>query len=749
LNEEGLFCWFEHQGSGTQAPFGSHTLAIADHNHAFKPGPQPDILFRQPGAVMEEDSLDCWWIRTRERAGAVELASWDYRARMGRPVSAAGDGPADLIVREALGQYAWSTPEHGERIARNELLALNAQRERHLGAGTVRTLAPGAIFSVSGHDHLDELEVEARTFVALRVAHLMHNNFSAEIRDAIGERLEPGLLADLIEQDLGDPVHALGRQPGDRPLYRMRVEAMRSATAYRSGRFDERGQLRHPKPNVGGQQTAIVVGPEGSVVHTDRDHRVKLQFHWQRGQRSHSRLRHPAPAGDVGAPSDDSAGTWTRVVAPLGAIAGANWGSHAIPRVGQEVLVDFMDGDIDRPLVIGCLYNGRGEADAQHNRARYGAGAATGNAPAWFPGVGGAHAHPAVLSGVKTQAMAHSGDGGGAYSQLVFDASAGQPRVSLQRHAERHKGTDELNLGHLRHQVDNQRRDSVGFGAELKTAHSLAMRAAQGVLLSTYSTKGAGGMMDSREAQAQIEQAAQMQAKLADIAQQHKAALNEGRDQSAARPEKLAAVERLTHTAKVIAGTPSATSAQFTEPMLLLSSKAGIAATAQKNVVLHAGNTSNLSAGHDINTIAAGNSSHLVATGISLFTYGKAGSPDSPNQETGLRLHAASGKVSVQSQSDVARFTADKAITVASVTKTVSIAAKTHLMLTALGAAIKLEGGNITLQYPGTIEFKAGSKEFTGPKSNQTEEVTMPTPNTLAECPARLEAAGDGGASIV
>jgi len=53
-----------------------------------------------------------------------------------------------------------------------------------------------------------------------------------------------------------------------------------------------------------------------------------------------------------------------RVATPL---AGANWGSHMVPRVGQEVLVDFLDGDIDRPVVIGSLYNGRGQPDAQHN----------------------------------------------------------------------------------------------------------------------------------------------------------------------------------------------------------------------------------------------------------------------------------------------------------------------------------------------------------------------------------------------
>jgi type VI secretion system secreted protein VgrG len=89
-----------------------------------------------------------------------------------------------------------------------------------------------------------------------------------------------------------------------------------------------------------------------------------------------------------------------RVATPL---AGANWGSNMVPRVGQEVMVDFFEGNIDRPVVIGTVYNGRGHFDAQYNQASQ--GAATGNAPAWFPGESGGNAHPAVLSGIKTQAM--------------------------------------------------------------------------------------------------------------------------------------------------------------------------------------------------------------------------------------------------------------------------------------------------------------------------------------------------------
>ncbi len=66
----------------------------------------------------------------------------------------------------------------------------------------------------------------------------------------------------------------------------------------------------------------------------------------------------------IGAPGDDSAGTWVRVATPLAPIAGAKWGSHGLLRVGQEVLVDFSEGNIDRPVMIGALYNGTGRPQA-------------------------------------------------------------------------------------------------------------------------------------------------------------------------------------------------------------------------------------------------------------------------------------------------------------------------------------------------------------------------------------------------
>ena len=716
-------------------------MVIADHNGSFKPNAQATINFTQPGAVMKEDSIDRWRTSVRQQTNAIELSSWDYRTTGSRPVSsvsAYGDDGNPLVSRDTPGAYAYESIEQGQRIADNQMQALEAMRETHIGAGTVRTLSAGTTFTLHGQSQLDAASVnggdDVRTFVIVRVVHLAHNNLSAEAKTEITKRLGQSVLDALIQKERNHSLHAVGAEKGERPLYRNRIDAIRSKTPYRSSGQDGHGQLLNPRPTVRGQQTAIVVGPAGAAIHTDRDHRIKVQFHWQRGagqnDLSHSRLNHPAPDGHAGAPADEKSGTWVRIATPMAPVAGANWGSVAVPRVGSEVLIDFLDGDIDRPVVIGSLYNGKGEADAQNNQVAQGAGVVTGNAPAWFSGDAGAHAHPAVLSGFKTQAMNTSQNGSGAYSQLVFDDTAGQSRVALQRHANRHEGTDELNLGHLRHQTDNQRLKPVGFGAELKTEHGAAIRAGSGLLLSTDARINvSGSQLDSREAQAQIDQSLQLQTALATTAQKHNAMLKDDKSQAEPAPEKLPSITQMAHSVTVVEATDGNASSgdragdagkvtAYAEPHLQLSSPAGIAATTPANAVLSAGNTSSITAGQDINLAAQGNSLYAVKGGISLFTYGKADRKDKPNQETGIMLHAASGKVSSQSQSDETRITADKAITVASVTKSVSIAAKEHVMLTSQGASLKLEGGNIMIHGPGAMTFKASMKELAEPASS-------------------------------
>jgi len=725
MAEEGLFYFFEHLGDAASPSLGSHTLVIADHNAAFKPNAQALVNFTQPGAVMREDSMDRWRMETRQLTNAIALQSWDYRTLQKRAVNAAGADSAalPLTASDVPGAYAYTSREHGQRLAERRLQALDTRRNTATGAGTVRTIAPGTTFTLQGEATTSMLGDDACKLLTTRVQHLMHNNLSAQTRSVLQQKLGPS--------PLEASRHATGEPLAERPLYRNRVEAIRASLPYRST-ADWR------RPTVQGQQTAIVVGPSGAPVHTDRDHRIKVQFHWQRGDGSHSRLSPSMSASETGAPADDRAGTWVRVATPLAPIAGANWGSNALPRVGQEVLVDFLEGDIDRPVVIGTLYNGQGQPDAQDNQVAQGNGAAIGNAPAWFPGETEAYAHAAVLSGLKSQSLQSSQTGSGAYSQLVFDDTPGQSRLSLQCHAQPHQGSAELNLGFLRQQTDNQRLLAVGFGAELKTEHALALRAGQGMLLSSRTSQGASGqVLDSREAQGQVEAGAERLQALAELAKTHQAGLPKEPD-----PEKLPAVEGLRKSAEALANRTSAGVTAFGMPLMQWDSPAGIVAATPASAVLTTGITASMSAGQDINFASQANLLHSAAGGISLFTRGKAEDSQKLNQETGLHLHAASGKFSTQSQDGPTTVSASRTVTAASTDAAVSIAAKQHVRLTAQGAALRLEGGNIELRAPGKVEFKASMKDLTGPQNASASLPALPklaVPNLPARYSNRLD----------
>ena len=152
----------------------------------------------------------------------------------------------------------------------------------------------------------------------------------------------------------------------------------------------------------------------------------------------------------------------------------------------------------------------------------------------------------------------------------------------------------------------------------------------------------------------------------------------------------------------------------WADPMIVMSAPAGIVMVTPQSASLNAGVTTSVAA-QDINLVAGANAGHIVKYGISMFTYGKASNPKKPNQETGIMLHAASGKVSSQSQSDKTMVTADKAITIASTTDAVTIQAPKHVLLTAQGAYIKMSGGNIEVHAPGKVDIKASMKSWTGP----------------------------------
>ncbi len=198
--------------------------------------------------------------------------------------------------------------EHDDRRLLGDDGALRAKRKQeqraattrvYLGTSDVAELVPGVAFTLDGHPHaaLD------RKYVVVAVRHA-------------GEAPEEVLYAAVTDQQV---------------RYTNECECIEAERPWRPAPL-------FPKPCARGLQTAIVVGPGAEEIHTDEYGRVKVRFHWDRVS-----------------PFDDTASCWIRVSQRW---AGAGWGSVFIPRVGMEVLVEFIDGDPDRPMVTGCVYNG-------------------------------------------------------------------------------------------------------------------------------------------------------------------------------------------------------------------------------------------------------------------------------------------------------------------------------------------------------------------------------------------------------
>jgi len=627
--EEGLFAWFEH--SADAAGEGRHTLVIADHAQAFTPNAQPRVRYTQAGATLKEDSLMHWGGVRRLGPTALHTASWDHRQVRNHgasgEVSGAHGQALPLAITDQPGAYAHASPAHAQRRARIQLEALEAERKQFEGAGTVRTLAPGTTFSLCDHPDHSGLGGQDE-FTVLRVTHRARNNLAADASAS------PAMAAALAAQ---------ATRPGrlandsDEPLYQSQVVAQRSHVPVR---------LRHApaKPSVQGSQTAIVVGLSGSPVHTDRDGRIKVQFHWQRGSQGSHRLDHPTPTDDrCNAPASEASGTWVRVAQ---AWAGANWGGVFIPRLGQEVVVTFLDGDIDRPVVLGAVYNGQGQPDAQANGVAAGAATATGNAPAWFPGTARqgelpGHAHAATLSGLRTQSLDASQSGGGAHNQLVMDDTAAQGRVMLHTT----QAQSWLQMGHLLQQSGNQRLAPRGHGLELHTQAQAALRAGSGLHLSTHARPGGTTAQaqptDTREARAQLQAHAELMQALHSNAQTHRAQLP-----SEVAPPQLPVQQALQATLASLGATASSDHGSIPttgRPDIVLSAAADVHSATPAHTVIAAGQHLTATTEQDTQLLAQRHQAWAVKGGIGLFARGEATDQHHPVQDTGIRLHAASG----------------------------------------------------------------------------------------------------------
>jgi type VI secretion system secreted protein VgrG len=340
MEQEGIYYYFKHES-------GKHTLVLADaiSAHETVPGYEtvpyypPDEHLRR-----ERDHIYDWRLTRQVQPGAYALNDFDFK-RPKAGLLAKSSAPRDhlhaaLEVFDYPGEYTQSGD--GSGYARVRLEELHAEHERVHGIGTAAGLTVGALFTL--------------------------DNFLRE--DQNKEHLVLSAAYELVSDDYES---RLGLTSELRDPFMCSFTAMDRKVPFRPARIT-------PKPLVQGPQTAIVVGPSGEEIHTDQYGRVKVQFHWDRYGHS-----------------DENSSCWVRVSHPW---AGKSWGAISIPRIGQEVIVDFLEGDPDQPIITGRVYNG-------DTMPPYGLPAG------------------AVISGVKS----NSTKGGGGYNEYVLDDTKGNELI--------------------------------------------------------------------------------------------------------------------------------------------------------------------------------------------------------------------------------------------------------------------------------------------------------------------------------
>ncbi|HVE85299.1 MAG TPA: type VI secretion system tip protein TssI/VgrG [Myxococcales bacterium] len=278
----------------------AHTLVLGDGPSALAPMEGGDALPFRPhlGPAMVADEEHVYELAEihRLRSGAVKLKDFDP-LRPALDVSGRhGDGGADILE-------LYDYPAEVDAPAAAAATAQVRIQERSQGKLTLdgRThcprLRPGATFSV--HDHPED--PFNRSLLVVEVRHL------------------------------GQQREGLGTPESFFETYRNEVRCLPKETPFRPAR-------RTPRPTIAGLQTAIVTGAAGEEIHPDEHARVKVQFHWDREGKK-----------------DDKSSCWIRVGHSW---AGAGFGATYLPRIGQEVLVRFLEGNPDRPLIAGSVYNG-------------------------------------------------------------------------------------------------------------------------------------------------------------------------------------------------------------------------------------------------------------------------------------------------------------------------------------------------------------------------------------------------------
>ncbi len=374
--EEGISFFFEHSPSG-------HVLVFGDDQTVFPK--LPVLAYQQDtGLAADREVVRAFGVRLETRSTQASYRDYDFeKPRLVMEGSYSAEFYPTLEAYDYPGRF--TERPRGKHLAKRALERLRSDYELAEGRSDA-SLSCGHFLALSQHPREQWNDLWLLT-------------------EVVHEGKQPQVLEESV-LDLPSPS---GRGAGgEGPTGDSFHQGYRNRFIATPWDIPFRPLLEHPKPKVLGSQTAVVTGPQGEEIHCDEYGRVKVQFHWDRdGQ------------------GDDKTSCWLRVSSSW---AGDRYGGIAIPRVGMEVLVTFLEGDPDQPLVTGCLYHAE-------------------------------HLVPYPLPANKTRSVFKtlSSPGGGGYNELRIEDKKGEEQIYL--HAER--DWDE-NIEHdQKIRVGNERHDTV------------------------------------------------------------------------------------------------------------------------------------------------------------------------------------------------------------------------------------------------------------------------------------------------
>ncbi|RQU30883.1 type VI secretion system tip protein VgrG [Burkholderia cenocepacia] len=643
MEEEGLFGFWRQDKEGK-----SHRFIVTDDIYSLDEVSPNPVEFSKSGATGETDAFTQWAGSRTLQSTVHTTRTFDYKApsSIANPkgttlptMAGQGNLPEQTEVYEYTGAYTYLNRDRGEHLSKIHLEEWESRAKRFLGMGGVRAIDAGRRFVLTGHPEHDRDQAGHREFASIKVRRYVENNLPLSNHEA---SFPYSLQSELAQAKFEQSGEIVTHEDGSAGFYLVEVEAQRVTVPYRS-------PFEHKKPTME-LETAIVVGPQGEEVYTDALNRVKVMFVWDR-------------QSSGGA----NASCWVRVAQ---SDTGGGYGSVHVPRVGEEVLVGYVGGDCDRPIVLHRVYNGSIQ-------------------PQW-------HSN-GILSGYRSKEYAGAG-----YNEMVLDDATAQNRVRLFSSS----SNTLLHLGYLIDQDGNTRGPYLGSGFDLKSDAHGAIRAAKGLFVSSYDAS-VKQPMDARHATSQLVNAESVVQSLSDASAGHRAeSLSAGYDALRAFTDATQASVAGTSTGGRTAGGGTGSANGFKAPIMLFASPAGIATSTQQSTQITADQHVNIVSGESTHLAAGKSLIASVAEKVSLFV-----------KNAGVKLFAAKGKVEIQAQSDNVEIIADQVLKLISAKRRIEITAAEEILLNARGSYIRISGAGIEHGTPAQWTAYAGNHALPGPKS--------------------------------